>query len=323
MTTLKLTSIWLTITSIALVCAAALMVAQPAAPSPTDSQSGSQEMSAINPNGKTPSDEEIRARSAELLANQHKNDDALEFYERVERQIDRTGGANPHTIEDRTYRIVPTGAGNQKIVLSDEGKRTDPATYKLQMQALAEALQAMADPNDPKTKAAYAKREKRQHERAEFVDATKDAYNVKWLGTATVRSRLCNVFELDPNPNFHPHSMFQAALEHVTAKIWVDRETDQLAHGEAQVTSDVSFGAGILGKLYRGGVVSMDQAEVAPGIWLPTRYQYDFSGRKFLFSFEQHQLIEASHYRRVGPPKDTLLLVRTELSSGKPYIEDP
>jgi hypothetical protein len=323
MTTSKLTSIRLTITSIALVCAAALVVAQPAAPPATDSQSGSSEMSAINPNGKAPSDEEIRARSEKLLANQHKNDDALEFYERVERQIDRTGGANPRTLEDRTYRIVPTGAGNQKIVLSDEGKRTDPATYNLQMQALAEALQAMADPNDSRAKAAYAKREKRQRERADFVDATKDAYNVKWLGTATVRGRACDVFELDPSPNFHPHSMFQAALEHVTAKIWVDRETDQLAHGEAQVISDVSFGAGILGKLYRGGVVSMDQAEVAPGIWLPTRYQYDFSGRKFLFSFEQHQLIEASHYRRIGPPKDALVLVKAELSSGKPYIEDP
>jgi hypothetical protein len=323
MTTPKLTSIWLAVASIALGSAAAVAVARPAAPSPTDSQSGGSEISPINPQGKAPSDEEIRARSAKLLANQHKNDDALEFYERVERQIDRTGGANPRTLEDRTYRIVPTGAGNQKIVLSDEGKRTDPATYNLQMQALAEALQTMADPNDSKAKAAYAKREKRQHERADFVDATKDAYTVKWLGTATVRGRACNVFELDPNPNFHPHSMFQAALEHVTAKIWVDRETDQLAHGEAQVISDVSFGAGILGKLYRGGVVSMDQAEVAPGIWLPTRYQYDFSGRKFLFSFEEHQLIEASHYRRIGPPKDALLLVRAELSSGKLYIEDP
>lgn len=323
MTTSKLTSIWLAVASIGLGSAAAVAVARPPAPSPTNSQSGSSEISPINAQGKAPSDEEIRARSAKLLANQHKNDDALEFYERVERQIDRTGGANPRSLEDRTYRIVPTGAGNQKIVLSDEGKRTDPATYNLQMQALAEALQTMVDPNDSKAKAAYAKREKRQRERADFVDATKDAYTVKWLGTATVRGRACNVFELDPNPNFHPHSMFQAALEHVTAKIWVDRETDQLAHGEAQVISDVSFGAGILGKLYRGGVVSMDQTEVAPGIWLPTRYQYDFSGRKFLFSFEEHQLIEASHYRRIGPPKDALLLVKAELSSGKLYIEDP
>ena len=37
----------------------------------------------------------------------------------------------------------------------------------------------------------------------------------------------------------------------------------------------------------------MEQQEVAPGIWLPTRYQYDFTARKFLFTFEQHQYVEA------------------------------
>jgi hypothetical protein len=117
--------------------------------------------------------------------------------------------------------------------------------------------------------------------------------------------------------------MFQGALAHVSAKIWVDHTADQLVRGEARVTNDISFGGGILGKLYRGGVVSMEQAEVAPGVWLPTRYQYDFAGRKFLFPFEEHQLIEVSRYRRVGPPQEALALVQDELAHGKPFLTDP
>jgi hypothetical protein len=105
--------------------------------------------------------------------------------------------------------------------------------------------------------------------------------------------------------------------------MWVDRETTQMVHGEARVMSDASFGGGILGKLYRGGVVSMEQAEVAPGIWLPTHYQYDYSGRRFLFYFEQHQSIDASRYRRVGPPSEALLLVQSELANGKSFLLDP
>jgi hypothetical protein len=63
--------------------------------------------------------------------------------------------------------------------------------------------------------------------------------------------------------------------------------------------------------------------EVAPGIWLPSRYQYDFTARKFLFTFEQHQYIEASHYRRIGSPKEALAVVQNELATGKSFTGDP
>ncbi|MFZ0642845.1 MAG: hypothetical protein WAM25_06760, partial [Candidatus Acidiferrales bacterium] len=134
---------------------------------------------------------------------------------------------------------------------------------------------------------------------------------------------LCDVFQVDPNPDFHPHSIAQDVLTRVTAKIWVDHATSQLARGEAHVIHDLSFGGGILGKLYRGGVFTLDQAEVAPGIWLPTRYQYDFTARKFLFTFEEHQYIEVSDYHRDGSPKQALALVQNELATGKSTYGDP
>ena len=55
--------------------------------------------------------------------------------------------------------------------------------------------------------------------------------------------------------------------------------------------------------------------ELAPGIWFPSDYQYEFSGRKFLFSFEENQTIEASHYRRVGPPSQAIEIVRNDLNT--------
>ncbi len=274
-------------------------------------------------NAQAPTEEEIRARTKTLLANQHADDKALELYERVERHIDRSGGTNPRTIEDKTYRIVPTGFGNDKILLHTQGRPTDPALYTRQLHALEELLETTTNPDDPRGRAAYAKFDKRMRERAEFVDAASEAYRVKWTGRENRNGRDCDVFALDPDPKFQPHSMFQEAFAHTTAKLWVDRTAQQIVHGEANVTSDIPFGGGILGKLYKGSVVSLDQAEVAPGVWLPTRYQYDFAGRKFLFSFDQHQVIEVSHYRRIGTPKEALQMVQNELSSGKTYSEDP
>jgi len=305
----------------------ALGAAQPGRPGRTVRHAVSQ---AATPSGvpgnspaQAPTDAEIRARSDKLIANQHRDDKALDEYERVERHRDLTAGANPHTIEDHTYRVVPNGGGTQKILLKDAGKPTDPAEYRRQLQAWESVLEIMLKPNDSRTKTAQEKYDKRMHERADLVDAMKDAYTVKWLGLETRNGRLCDVIQLDPNPNFHPRSIFQEALAHATAKIWVDHTEDQLVRGEALITHDISVGGGIVGKLYRGSSFSMEQAEVSPSIWLPTRYQYDFTGRKFFFGFEQHQIIDASRYRRVGPPKEALALVESELASGKTFSEDP
>ena len=270
-----------------------------------------------------PSAAEISARTQRLMANQHADDQALELYQRIEHHVERSGDAADRVVDDKTYRVVPTGAGTQKILLKDQGKPVDTETYNREMRALEDALRSMANPNDTKARAALAKRQKRERDRTEFVDAMKDAFLSKWIGEDTRNGRECDVFELNPNPNFHPHSMFQSALLHVTAKIWVDRESDQMAWGEAHVTSDISVGGGILGKLYRGSRISMEQKEVAPGIWLPTRYQYDFTGRKFLFTFQEHETIDVSHYRRVGPPKEALAVVEAELTGGKTYMDDP
>ena len=273
--------------------------------------------------GQPPSAAEMRTRTEKLMANQHADDQALELYQRVERHVDRSDGTSDRITDDKTYRVVPTGAGTQKILLRDDDKPEDPASYGREMRELAEVLRTMADPNNPKARSALAKRQKRERDRVEFVDAMKEAFLSKWLSTDTRNDRECDVFELDPNPDFHPHSMFQNALSHVTAKIWVDHESNQLVWGEAHVMSDISVGGGILGKVYRGSKISMAQGEVAPGIWLPTHYQYDFTGRKFLFAFQEHQTIDVSHYHRVGPPSEALAIVEGELASGKTLMEDP
>ncbi len=302
---------------------AAVLFAQPAAPAQARSQAAPQGSTRANPAPSPPTDAEVRARTKKVAENQHKNDEALEQYERIEHYVDRSGGLNPRTIEDHTYRVVPDGGGTMKLLLKDGDKPADSAEYRQQLQLLESTLEMMSEPNNSKGKAAREKYEKRKRERAEFVDAASEAYLTKWVGRETYNGHDCDVVELDPNPNFHPHSMFQSALAHVMAKVWIDHEADQIVRGEAHVLSDISFGGGILGKLYRGGVISMDQTEAAPGAWLPTRMQYDFSGRKFLFPFEQHQTIEASHYRRIGLPAEALAAVRSELSTGKPAFGDP
>ena len=90
------------------------------------------------------------------------------------------------------------------------------------------------------------------------------------------------------------------------------RSTGHVARAEVELREDVSFGAGLIAKVYRGSQITLEQSEVAPGVWLPTRESYDIEGRKFLFPASWRGQIEASGYRRVGPPPQALELIRRE-----------
>jgi hypothetical protein len=282
-------------------------------------QAGSNGNAQVQP----PSDAEIHARALKVIANQHRDDEALDQFERVERVSDRASGQNPRTLEDKTYRIVPTGSGTYKILLKDGDKPADSSEYRRQLQQWAEALELALKTSDSRTKTANEKYQKRMRERAEIVDATNEGFIRKWLASEVVDGHVCDVVQLDPNPQFHPHSMLQELVTHVTVKLWVDHDSDQIVRGEAHVLHDISFGGGVFGKLYRGGVFSLEQAEVAPGIWEPTRKQYDFMGRKFVFPFEEHQLTEASKYRHLGSSQQALAVVRNEIATGKAVTGDP
>jgi hypothetical protein len=269
------------------------------------------------------SDAEIRARTDKVIANQHANDGALEQYERFERHVDRTGSENPRILEDKLFRVVPTGPGTMKILMKTNGASTDSAEYRKQLLAWKNTLEIVLKPADSRTKTAYAKAEKRKRDRADLVNATRDAFTLKLVARELLNGHDCDVIELNSNPNFRPRSTAQEALTHAVVKIWIDRNALQLVRGEARITHDVSFGGGILGKLYRGGVFYLEQAEVAPGVWLPLRYQYDFTARKFLFTYEEHQFIEISQYRRIGSPDQALAMVQGELTNPKPIPGDP
>ncbi|MGH9563815.1 MAG: hypothetical protein ACRD3S_20365 [Terracidiphilus sp.] len=304
-----------------LLLAALCLSALPVAVS-VNAQAAHAENLSVEPGSQRPTDAQVRERREKLIANQHADDEALNYYERIERHVERTGGSEPRVLSDRTYRVVPTGGGTMKILVRDQSAAVSNADYLRQLRQWRDVLEMMSTPGNSKGATARSKYERRERERSDFVNATKSAFIPKWLDRETYGGRSCDVFELDPNPAFHPDSMFESALAHVNAKIWVDHDSYQLVRAEAWVTSDISFVAGIAGKVYRGSKVEMEQTEVAPGIWLPTHYEYDFAGRKFLFPFAQHETIDVSHYRRDGPPPEALADVKSELASGNGRAEE-
>jgi hypothetical protein len=265
---------------------------------------------------------QIHTLADRVIAAQHADDEALEEFERIE-QHSVYSGSNRHITEDKFYRVVPTGSGTLKLLFKDNYSPLDPASYRKQLHDWEQILEIAVNPDDPREQAVFAKWQKKMKERKDLLEAAQRAYHVASSGKEMRNGRLCDTLTLEPNPSFVPHSTAENVLTGTRAKIWVDDATGQIVHGEAEVIKDISFGGGILGKLYRGGHFSLDATEVAPGIWAPYRVQFDYAVRKFLFTFDTHEVTQNSHYRRIGGPIKALAIAKEELAQGAPLPADP
>ena len=263
-----------------------------------------------------PTSAQLRALIERVVANQHRNDDALVEYERRERQVSRKDDGDDRVTDDKLYRVFPTGTGTIRVLLEEDGQAVKPEAYEKGLRYVERALEIAQDPNDSRQKDAVAKWEKRVRERGEMLDAVPEAYRFSWLGRETLNGRTLAKIGFEPNPDYKAHSRNTHMLTHVRATIWVLERDAQVVRVEAEIFEDIPVGGGLLGKVYKGGHFEMDQIEVAPGVWLPARYVYDFRGRKFIFPFSINETTEARNYRRLGPPKEALAALRRELQNG-------
>jgi hypothetical protein len=264
-----------------------------------------------------PSPEQIHSLIMRAVENQHRDDRALEEFERTEHVITRKG-ENAETVTDLTERVLPSGTGNIKLKMAENGVPVSAELYRHELEVAVTALDPGTHPND-RYKEDQAKFERRRRDHAELVDAATKAFRVTWAGretrTDSAGTRTLMKLLLEPDPDYKPIIRFAASFQHIHATLWVDEAQAQFARLEADIATDITFGGGVAGKVYHGGHVVMVQEEVAPGIWLPTLYNYEVDGRKFLFAFGLHERSEVTRYRRVGPPPQAIEIIRNELNN--------
>lgn len=250
--------------------------------------------------------EQVDDLISRTIANQHRNDVATDSFERIEQQVSHAGSADGPITQDKTYRVVPTGSGTLKLLIRDSSKTVSDAFYRHQLRDWESILKVAVHADDPRQVAVLAKQQKRRKDRARFIDAARAAYKVTWLAREIRDGRVVEKLQFDPNPGYKPRGDTTDWLTHAQAIVWIDAQEAQATALDAIITRDISIGGGFLGKIYRGGHFLMQQAPAAPGIWEPTHYEYDISGRKFLFAFTMHEEVSDSHYRLLGAPEQLL-----------------
>ncbi len=247
-----------------------------------------------------------------VIANQKKDEAALEVYERMERLETRKNPNDPDPASVKMTRVIPSGTGMDKIPVNADGQPLDPAEYRARLEGLERALALIVD-NNRAGREAMEKYAKRRKDRNEVIDATRNAFRFTFVGREPRGDRMLAKYEMTANPAFKPTSRFTSILTRVHGYVWIDESAEELARMEGEVTEDVPFGL-FLGKIYKGSHFMQERYEVQPGMWLPTFSQYDFDGRKVFSGFSIHERSFYSNYRYIGPPKEALEAIRKELT---------
>jgi len=270
----------------------------------------------------------VRRSSAEaqemidrVVANQKQNDRAMDQYERMERVEIRKTGSDAQPSSVKVARVIPAGTGTGKAAVGPDGKPANAVLYKAELEKIAKAL-AWAAEEGRAQREAYEKIAKKKKERDELIDATRRAFVYTYAGAEERGGVTLTKYAMEPNPAFHPTTRMETVFTKVKGFVWVDEKAGQLARVEGDVTEDISVGL-FLGKVYKGSHFMQERYEIAPGMWLPTFSQYDFDGRKLFSSFAVHERTFYTDYRRIGPPKEALALLRAELGRSEVPAGDP
>ncbi|MGH9740948.1 MAG: hypothetical protein ACRD51_01220 [Candidatus Acidiferrum sp.] len=256
-----------------------------------------------------------------VIANVKKTDEAMKYYERLERVEIRKTASSSLTPEIKVSRVVPAGTGVDHIPVGSDGKPADLDTYHAELLKLARALSWASDDGYAQHNA-YEKIEKKQQERNEIIDATRTAFLYTPIATETRNGRVLYKYSLAPNPAYRPTSRATSVFAKVHGFVWIDPAAGQLVRVEGEVTEDINIGF-FLAKVYKGSRFAQSRHEILPGLWMPSVSEYDFDGRKFFSSISIHERTFYSQFRRIGPPKEALAVIRAELGKPNPPVSDP
>jgi hypothetical protein len=112
-------------------------------------------------------------------------------------------------------------------------------------------------------------------------------------------------FNFHPNPEFSPKDRETQMYRGMEGTMLVEPAQERIVQIEGKLVKDVSFGWGIFGRLYKGGIYEIAQTQLSPGAWRITTLNVDVKGRIFFFDTFRFLRRESNTRFRSVPPTIT------------------
>lgn len=177
-----------------------------------------------------------------------------------------------------TKEIVETKDGNVARLIAIGDKPLTSDQEKAEADRLAKLM------SDPSIQAHRQKREKEDNDRAnKMLKLLPDAFLYTYTGMVDGPNGPCYRLTFKPNPNFNPPDRESEVYHGMAGEMWIDKNQERLVKLNAHLIDDVEFGWGILGRLYKGGTLLVEQADVGGHHWETTHMKLNLTGKALLF----------------------------------------
>src|SRR5271157_4271232 len=102
----------------------------------------------------------------------------------------------------------------------------------------------------------------------------------------------CYRLRFRPNPDYPAHSIEARIFHAMNGELWINATYKRLVRLDGHLNQDVSFGFGILGRLYQGGWFSLQRTQVSSTDWKTERFELHMKGRAILFKIITQEISE-------------------------------
>ncbi len=128
----------------------------------------------------------------------------------------------------------------------------------------------------------YRKERQNDGREDELVRMLPDAFLYTDEGMVQGPNGSCYRLSFKPNPDFVPPDREGEVFHGMVGELWVDESQLRIVKIDAHLVSDVNFGWGVLGRLYRGGSILEENADVGDQDahhWESTSLQLHLTGK--------------------------------------------
>ncbi len=110
------------------------------------------------------------------------------------------------------------------------------------------------------------------------------------------------VLDYKPNPKWVPPSTEAQALTGLEGRVWIDAKTHYVVRMEGRIFRGVNFGWGILGHIYPGGKMALNQTNVGGNRWIFTDFSMQLTVRALMVkTLNIHSTAKASGFQTLSP----------------------
>jgi hypothetical protein len=194
--------------------------------------------------------------------------------------------------ESFVKQIFETKDGDVARLIEKDGKPLSPEDERAEIDRLNHLLA------HPEVQEHRHKKEQEDSARGdEMVKMLPDAFLFTFDGMVDGPNGPCYRLKFRPNPAFTPPDREGEVYHGMVGELWVDRAQLRLVKIDAHLITDVKFGWGVLGTLYKGGSILVENADVGLHHWETIHMKLQLQGKLLLMKSVDYSTTEdSSHF---------------------------